>query len=164
MPQQALQTVQTVVDDVVGARQHLPGALLPILHGIQEALGYIPGDAVARVATGLNLSRAEVHGVVSYYHFFRSEAPGRHVVQVCRAEACRSMGAEALWAHACNQLGCASEGDSGHGHKSADGQYTLEPVFCLGLCALSPAITVNEKLHARVSAEKFDRLLAAVAS
>lgn len=153
--------ILTVVDDVLQARRHMPGALLPILHGVQDALGYIPSDAVARIATSLNLSRAEVHGVVSYYHFFRSEAPGRHVVQICRAEACRSMGSEGLWAHACGQLGCTGEGDSGHALKSADGAYTLEPVFCLGLCALSPAMTVNEKVHARVSVEKFDRVMAA---
>lgn len=159
MPQH---TILNVVDDVLQARRHMPGALLPILHGVQDALGYIPSDAVSRIATSLNLSRAEVHGVVSYYHFFRSEAPGQHVVQICRAEACRSMGAEDLWAHACSKLGCASEGDSGHGLKSADGVYTLEPVFCLGLCALSPAMTVNEKVHARVSVEKFDRVLAEV--
>lgn len=155
------ETIRTVVDDVLHARRHMPGALLPILHGIQDALGYIPSDAVAQVAASLNLSRAEVHGVVSYYHFFRSEAPGRHIVQICRAEACRSMGAEGLWAHACSQLGCSSEGDSGHGLRSADGVYTLEPVFCLGLCALSPAMTVNEKVHARVSVEKFDRVMMA---
>jgi len=154
------ESLLAVVDDVLHARKHLPGALLPILHGIQDALGYIPADAVPGIATSLNLSRAEVHGVISYYHFFRSEAPGRHVVQICRAEACRSMGAENLWAHACSQLGCVSEGDSGHGLKSADGRYTLEPVFCLGLCALSPAMTVNDTVHARVSIEKFDRVIA----
>lgn len=159
------ESIRTVVDEVIGARQHMPGALLPILHGIQEALGHVPAEAVEPVAAALNLSRAEVHGVVSYYHFFRREAPGRHVVQVCRAEACRSMGAEALWAHASQRLGCpspAGHADSGHGVRSADGAYTLEPVFCLGLCASSPAITVDEKLHARVSPEKFDRLLARV--
>ena len=134
------------------------GALLPILHEVQDALGHIPREVVPQIAEGLNLSRAEVHGVVSYYHHFRAAAPGRHVVQVCRAEACQSMGADALLAHAEQQLGC--EVHQGHGSSSADGRFTLEPVFCLGLCASSPALTIDGKLHARVTPAGFDKLIA----
>jgi formate dehydrogenase subunit gamma len=136
------------------ARWHAePGALLPILHHVQEAIGYIPSSCVAAIAQGLNLSRAEVHGVVTYYHHFRSEPPGRHAIQVCQAEACRAMGAQALMAHAQARLGCAAHG------LSADGRYSLEPVYCLGLCAMSPAITVGKQPHARMDAQRFDRLL-----
>lgn len=134
-----------------------PGALLPILHEVQDALGHIPREVVPQIADGLNLSRAEVHGVVTYYHHFRQEPPGRHVVQVCRAEACQSMGADALLAHAEQRLGCATHG--GHGATSADGRYTLAPVFCLGLCASSPAIVIDDKLHARMTPARFDALV-----
>ena len=146
-------SAQTSVSQVLASRKDLPGALMPILHGIQDSLGYIPRESVDEIARELNLSRADVHGVITYYHHFRSEPAGRHVVQICRAEACRSMGAEALWAHACLKLGCDGKGTT------ADGAVTLEPVYCLGLCASSPAIMVDEKVHARVGPEKFDRLL-----
>ncbi len=130
-----------------------PGALLPILHHVQEAVGHIPSSAVPLIAEGLNLSRAEVHGVVTYYHHFRTEPPGRHAIQICQAEACRAMGAQALMAHAQQRLGCAAHG------RSADGRYSLEPVYCLGLCAMSPAIMVDERPHARLSAQRFDKLV-----
>jgi formate dehydrogenase subunit gamma len=130
-----------------------PGALLPILHQVQDAVGCIPASAVPLIAEGLNLSRAEVHGVVTYYHHFHTEPPGRHAIQICQAEACRAMGAQALMAHAQARLGCAAHG------KSADGRYSLEPVYCLGLCAMSPAIMVGEQPHARVSAQRFDKLV-----
>ena len=148
------ESVQANVSQVLASRKHLPGALLPILHGIQDAVGHIPREAVDEIARELNLSRAEVHGVVTYYHYFRCEPAARHVVQICRAEACQSMGAEALWAHACAHLG-----SDGHG-LTKDGAFTLEPVYCLGLCSSSPAMTVDEKVHARVGPEKFDRLVA----
>jgi formate dehydrogenase subunit gamma len=144
---------QQVVQDLVDRHRDQPGALLPLLHAIQEAVGHIPPAVVPLIAQGLNLSRAEVHGVITYYHFFRSEAPGRQVVQVCRAESCQARGAEALLAHAEQRLGCASH------HTRADGAVTLEPVYCLGLCAMSPAIMVGDKLHARMTAQKFDRLV-----
>jgi formate dehydrogenase subunit gamma len=132
----------------------MDGALLPVLHGVQRRLGHIPRDAVPVIAKALNLSRAEVHGVVSYYHHFRSELPGRCVVQVCRAEACQSMGADALLAHARSRTGCsAAEPDS------ADGRFTVEPVYCLGLCASSPAAMVGESLHARLTPQRLDSLL-----
>jgi len=149
-----------VTQAVLARHADEPGALLPILHEVQERLGHIPREVVPQIAEGLNLSRAEVHGVVTYYHHFRAEAPGRHVVQVCRAEACQAMGADALMAHAEHALGCHTQG--GHGGTSADGRYTLNPVFCLGLCASSPAVVVNDKLHARVTPAKFDKLIGAL--
>ena len=116
------ESVQATVSQVLLSKKHLPGALLPVLHGIQDAVGHVPREAVDEVARALNLSRAEVHGVVTYYHHFRSEPAGHHVVQICRAEACQSMGAQALWDHACLRLG-----RNGHG-TTQDGMFTLEPV------------------------------------
>jgi formate dehydrogenase subunit gamma len=133
---------------IIAAQQHRPGALLPILHDIQDALGYIPADAVAQIASALNLSRAEVHGVITFYHHFRTEAPARHTIQICCAEACQSMGAERLVEHAEKKL-------AGRKH----GEVALQPVYCLGLCATSPALMIDEELHARVTPEKFDALL-----
>ena len=131
-----------------------PGDLLPVLHKIQDAVGYIPRSAIADIAGAFNLSRAEVHGVVTFYHHFRSQPPGRHQIQVCRAEACQSMGAETLLEHAQQALGCKLHG------KSADGRFSLEPVFCLGQCATSPAIMIDDKVHAKVSPVRFDKLIA----
>jgi formate dehydrogenase subunit gamma len=133
-----------------------PGGLLPALHEVQELVGWIPPEAVADIATAFNLSRAEVHGVITYYHHFRSQPAGRHVVQVCRAEACQAMGADALLAHAERRLGCGVHANS------ADGRYTLEPAFCLGLCASSPSVRVGDRLHSRLTPEKFDRVIAAL--
>lgn len=133
-----------------------PGALLPVLHAVQDELGYIPASAVGQIASGLNLSRAEVHGVVTYYHHFRSSPPGRHVVQICRAEACQACGADELLAQASQLLGCAA------GHTRADGQVTLEPVYCLGLCATSPALQVDGRLHGRVTPQAMQRIAAAL--
>jgi formate dehydrogenase subunit gamma len=143
------------VRQIIDAKRAMPGALLPILHDIQHALGHIPADAVPLVADALNLSRAEVHGVISYYHHFRDKPAGRHVVQVCRAEACQARGADALVAHAKAALGC------GFHHTSADGAVTLEPVFCLGHCAVGPNIAIDDALFARVSPQRFDQLMAA---
>ncbi|MBB5391123.1 MULTISPECIES: formate dehydrogenase subunit gamma [unclassified Herbaspirillum] len=140
---------------IIAERKGMAGAMLPILHGIQEKLGYIPSDVVPMVADGLNVSRAEVHGVVSFYHFFRQQPPGRHVVQVCRAEACQARGADALAGHAQEMLGCAFH------ETTADGQFTLEPVYCLGQCACGPNIMIDDDLHARVGADKFQRLVQA---
>ena len=131
-----------------------PGALLPILHDVQDALGFVPSAAVPPIATSLNVSRAEVHGVVTYYHHFRAAPAARHVVQICRAEACQARGAEALLAHAQRHLGCGAQG------LSMDGEFTLEPVYCLGLCTISPALMLDGELHARVTPEAFDDLVA----
>jgi formate dehydrogenase subunit gamma len=124
------------------------------LHAVQDALGHVPKDAVPLIAEALNLSRAEVHGVVTYYHHFRSEIPGRHVVQVCRAEACQACGADALLAQAEKLLGCPTHGTR------ADGAVSLEPVFCLGLCALSPAVMVGDQLHGLVTPKKMQQIVA----
>ena len=149
-------TCQTILK-LIAAKRHLPGALLPILHDIQETVGYVPASAVSDIAQQLNLSRAEVHGVVTFYHFFRHEPAGKTVVQICRAEACQSMGSDKLWAHACRRLNT-------QGGTTTDGAVTLEPVYCLGLCSSSPAMAIDDKLHARVDADKFDRLVESTGS
>ena len=149
--------VDSAVQGVLAQLAGEPGALLPILHALQDALGYVPPDSVPTIADALNLSRAEVHGVISYYHHFHSSPPTPHTVQVCRAEACQSMGAEALLAHARQHLGCGMHAQSG------DGVFTVEAAYCLGLCASSPAITVDGQVHARMTPQKFDALLARVA-
>lgn len=144
------------VRQAIAELAHLPGALLPLLHRIQDALGYVPTEAVPLLAQALNLSRAEVHGVLSYYHHFRTQPPGRHVLQLCRAEACQARGGEALWAQACARLGCA---DAEHGGRSADGRLSLSAVYCLGLCASSPAMALDTQVHARLSPARLDALL-----
>lgn len=144
-------------DDLV-ARHAKPGAtLMAVLHAIQDEAGFVPPGVVAPLAKAMNLSRAEVHGVLTYYHDFRTEPPPRVVVQLCRAEACRSMNTEALAQHIESHTGCQFDARR-HGHAPADGQVGLESVYCLGQCALSPAMTVNGKLHARVTPQKFDAL------
>jgi formate dehydrogenase subunit gamma len=143
---------------LLAAHAHQPGALLPLLHAVQDLRGYIPTEAVQPIARALNLSRAEVHGVITYYHFFRTTPPGKHVVQVCRAESCQACGSEALMSLAEKTLGCAS-----HSTRE-DGQVSLEPVYCLGLCSSSPAIQIDERLHARVTPERLTQLLSKVAA
>jgi formate dehydrogenase subunit gamma len=140
---------------VIGAHRTTPGALLPILHGIQDRLGHVPDDAVPAIADALNVSRAEVHGVLTYYHHFRRQPKAAHVVQVCRAEACQARGAEALAGHVRAALGCDFHGTS------ADGRVALEPVYCLGHCAVGPNVAIDDKPYARVTAGRFDALLAA---
>ncbi|HEX5206647.1 MAG TPA: formate dehydrogenase subunit gamma [Steroidobacteraceae bacterium] len=130
-----------------------PGPLLEVLHAIQAELGYVPPAAVPLVAEELNLSRAEVHGVVSFYHYFRSTPPGAHTVSVCRAESCQAVGGEALAAHARQRLGVDFH------QTTPDGRYSLEPVYCLGNCACSPAVMIDGQLHGRVTPERFDALL-----
>lgn len=146
--------VRAAVLDAVAAHAHRPGALLPVLHAVQEALDHVPPDATALIAHELNLSRAEVHGVVSFYPHFRREKPGRHVLQLCRAEACQALGAAALEAHAKATLGVDFH------TTTADGAITLEAVYCLGNCALGPALLVDgAKLCGRVTARAFDRIV-----
>ena len=145
---------QALAQNAAQALKHQPGALLPILHCIQDELGFIPASVVPVVADALNLSRAEVHGVISYYPHFRTRPPARHAVRICRAEACQAMGADALAAHAEQRLACAFH------ETRADGAVSLEPVYCLGLCAQSPALMIDGELHACVTPEKFDQLLA----
>ena len=145
---------QETVSAIVARLQDLPGALLPILHAVQEALGYVPSAAVPAIAEGLNLSRAEVHGVISFYHYFRETPPGRHTIHMCRAEACQSMNQPALEAHAKKALGVDFHGTT------ANGAFSFEPVYCLGNCACSPAIMVDGELYGRVTPERFDAILA----
>jgi formate dehydrogenase subunit gamma len=134
--------------------KNIPGALLPILHAVQQALHFVPKDAVPLIARELSLSVAEVHGVISFYHYFRQERPGRHVVHLCRAEACQALGAVQLEAHAKASLGIDFHGTT------ADGAITLEPVYCLGNCALGPSLMIDERLQGRVSTQRFDALMA----
>jgi formate dehydrogenase subunit gamma len=128
--------------------------LLPILHKVQERFGYVPARSLAVIADVLNLSRAEVYGVVSFYHDFRSEPPGEHVIRVCRAESCQAMGAVELVAHIKRKL------KLDFGQTSANQRFTLEPVYCLGNCACSPAITIDQEIYGRVTPRRFDDLLA----
>jgi formate dehydrogenase subunit gamma len=130
------------------------GALLPILHSIQDRLGYVPETAVPIVAEVLNLSRAEVHGVVTFYHFFRTRQPGKQTLYVCRAEACQSMGSRALESYAREKLGVDFH------ETTADGRFSLEPIYCLGNCACSPAVMVDETVYGRVTPERLDEILA----
>ncbi|MGD9538785.1 MAG: formate dehydrogenase subunit gamma [Alphaproteobacteria bacterium] len=138
---------------LIDEHKHAPGALLPILHALQDAFGYVDAAAVPLIASALNLSRAEVHGVISFYHDFRDAPPGRHVVKLCRAEACQSMGSARLIDHVKQRLGIDFH------QTSADGRYTLEPVFCLGDCSCAPALTIDGKVHGRVDPARFDALL-----
>lgn len=140
--------------EVVASHQGLEGPLLPILHRLQETFGYIPEPAVPMVAEALNLSRAEVHGVVTFYHDFRSEPAGRHVLKLCRAEACQACGGDALAARAERKLGVET------GATSPDGRVTLEAVYCLGLCSVSPAAMLDGRIVARLDDKKLDALIA----
>jgi formate dehydrogenase subunit gamma len=142
------------IRELIAQHHAQPGPLLLVLHAIQDEYGHIPAGAPALIAAGLNLSRAEVHGVISFYHHFRRSPPGAHVLQLCRAEACQSMQAEALAAHAFRRLGI------GFHETTADGRYTLEPVYCLGNCACAPALMLDGQLHGRVTRARLDELLA----
>ncbi len=148
----------TTVRGVLERRAGMPGALLPILHDVQDALGHIPAHVVPEIAAALGLSRAEVHGVITYYQHFRTEPAGRHVLQICRAESCQAMGADQLLTHAKQRLGCDLHGTT------PDGAFSLEPVYCLGLCASSPAMMFDDEPHARVTPQMFDALVARAGS
>lgn len=145
---------QSQVASIVDQHRDLPGALLPLLHAIQAEFGFVPDDAVPVIASGLNLSRAEVHGVISFYHDFKTHPVGRHSVQICRAEACQAMGSRQLETHAKESLGID------YHQTTADGSISLEPVYCLGNCACSPSVRIDNRIYARVDREKFDSLVA----
>jgi formate dehydrogenase subunit gamma len=135
-----------------------PGPLLEVLHAVQAALGFIPPHSIGQIAEGLNLSRADVHGVVTFYHHFRCAPPGRHVLQVCRAESCQAVGGEALAEHARTRLGVDF-------HESTpDGRLSLEPVYCLGNCACSPAVMLDGRPYGRMTPARLDALLAGLNS
>jgi formate dehydrogenase subunit gamma len=142
-----------IVNDAIATLKDRPGALLPILHAVQDALGFVPPSAVPQIAAGLNLSRAEIHGVISFYHYFRDTPPGRHTVRVCRAEACQSMNGRDLEHHARQRLGIAFH------QTTADGRFSLEPVYCLGNCSCAPSIMIDGHLYGRVSALRFDAII-----
>jgi formate dehydrogenase subunit gamma len=133
--------------------QHLPGALLPILHALQDDFGYIDEAALPMIADALNISHADVHGVISFYHDFRRTQPGRHTLQVCRAEACQSMGCEKMIRHLEKRL------EIRLGETTPDRSFTLNAVYCLGNCALSPAMMLDGKLYGRVSPDVADFLI-----
>jgi formate dehydrogenase subunit gamma len=130
-----------------------PGALLPILHAVQEEFGYVSEAAVPHIASALNLSRAEVHGVISFYHLIRTTPPGKKVVYICRAESCQAMGSVALETHARQKLGID------YHQTTSDGELSLEPVYCLGNCTCSPSVMIDDKLYSRVDASRFDELI-----
>lgn len=148
----------TEITSLIADLKAKPGALLPILHAIQDRLGYVPAEAVPVIAKELNLTRAEVHGVVTFYHHFRSQAPGRYVVQLCQAESCQAMGSAMLTAAVKERLGIDFH------QTTRDKAFTLEPVYCLGNCALSPAVMINGNVYGRVTVERgrqvLDELLA----
>lgn len=139
--------------EVIAAHSGGEGPLLPILHALQETFGHVPQAAVPMVAEALNLSRAEVHGVVTFYHDYREAPAGKHVVKLCRAEACQAMGCEDLVARAEARLATKC------GTTSADGRVTLEPIYCLGLCATAPSALVDGRVVGRLDAKKLDAIL-----
>lgn len=151
MPQLVLERIQTHI----AAHKATPGGLLPLLHAIQDDVGYIPEESYVHISKALNLSVAEVHGVVSFYHHFRTQPPGKHILHICRAESCQAMGSEHLEIHAKSKLGID------YHQTSRSGNITLEPIYCLGNCALSPAIMLDEKVYGRVSRTRLDELIAA---
>lgn len=152
---QTTQDVSTVIiDALIAKHQHQPGALMPLLHAIQDTVGSVPESCYTSISKALSLSVAEVHGVVTFYHHFRTHKPGRHIMQICRAESCQAMGSEALEAHAKQCLGID------YHETTADGAITLEPVYCLGNCALSPSVMIDEEVYGRVSPAELDALIA----
>ena len=148
------QETSALVDALIKKHQHQPGALLPLLHAIQDEIGYVPESCYAPISKGLSLSVAEVHGVVTFYHHFRTHKPGRHIVQICRAESCQAMGSEALEAHAKKCLNIE------YHQTSSDGAISLEPVYCLGNCALSPSVMMDDEVYGRMSVEDLEALIA----
>jgi len=153
-----METAQTwdraAVERIATSLKHKPGALMVILRRVQDTLGWVPAEAIPIIAKILNRSRAEVHGVVTFYHDFRHHPPGKNLVKVCRAESCQAMGAVALAEHIKSRLGCD------FGETTADGVFTLDAIYCFGNCACSPAVEINGKLLGRVTPEHFDQSLA----
>jgi formate dehydrogenase subunit gamma len=145
---------RAAVESIAHSLKDKPGALMVILRRVQDSLGWVPHDAVPLIAKILNLSRAEVHGVVTFYHDFRHQPAGKNIVKVCRAESCQAMGAVALAEHIKTRLNCD------FGQTSADGSFTLDAVYCLGNCACSPAVVLNGKLLGRTTPDSFDHALA----
>lgn len=147
-------------DELVRRHFSPAASLIAVLHAIQDEAGFVPPEVVAPLARAFNLSRAEVHGVITYYHHFRTHPPAPVTIALCRAEACRSMGTEALAQHIEARTGCRFDAAHGDGNGTAhDAQVELESVYCLGQCALSPSMTINGTLHVKVTPIKFDALI-----
>jgi formate dehydrogenase subunit gamma len=140
--------------EIIARHARLEGATLVILHALQQAFGYVPEPAIPMVASALNLSRAEVHGVFTFYHDFRHQPAGRHVLKLCRAEACQAAGGDALAARAEAKLGISL------GHTTADERVTLEPIYCLGLCATAPSAMLDGRVVGRLDEARLDALVA----
>ena len=156
MPATAPAPSPQIIQQIVNAHLHLEGPLLPILHALQDEFGHVPAEAAPAICAALNISKAELHGVVSFYHDFRENPAGRHVLKICRAEACKSVGADALAEATLRKLGLDWHGTS------ANGAVTVEPVYCLGLCACGPAVMVDDRVVARVDEARMGKLLAEV--
>ncbi len=140
--------------EIIAEHRHLEGATLPILHALQEAFGHVPEPAIPMIATALSLSRAEVHGVFTFYHDFRHHPAGKHVLKLCRAEACQAAGGDALAARAEAKLGISL------GNTTADERVTLEPIYCLGLCATAPSAMLDGRVVGRLDEARIDALVA----
>jgi formate dehydrogenase subunit gamma len=147
---------EALVQEIIVAHRNMEGPALPILHAVQEALGHVPESAIPMIADALNISRAEMHGVVTFYHDFRREPAGRHVLKLCRAEACQAAGGHAIEERIRQKLGI------GFGETSADGRVTLDAVYCLGLCATAPSAMVDGRLVGRLDPAGADRIVAEV--
>ena len=146
--------MNTTLEALIQAHRDQAGALLPILHAIQDQFGYVPAEATPLIAKSLNLSRAEVHGVISFYHHFRTTPSGKHTLQICRAESCQAMGSRELEAHAKAALGID------YHQTTADGAISLEPVYCLGNCACSPSVRIGDAVQGRMDTAQLDALIA----
>ena len=142
-----------IVSDAILKYADVPGGLMPLLHEIQADLGFIPRESVAEIAKGVGLSRAEVHGVISFYHDFHDTPRGEKTIHLCRAEACQAVGSRHLESHVKQRLGVD------FGGTTADGRFSLEPVYCLGNCACGPSVRIGDEVFARVDADRFDALL-----
>ena len=147
----ALQTEK--IQTHIAQHKTMPGALLPLLHAIQDDLGYVPEDAYLPISKALALSVAEVHGVVTFYHHFRRHPPGRHILQICRAESCQAMGSEKLETAIKAKLGID------YHQTTPDGAITLEPIYCLGNCACSPAVMLDDEVYGRMDSQKAAELI-----
>jgi formate dehydrogenase subunit gamma len=144
------------IDALIASHQHMPGALMPLLHAIQDNIGYVPEAVYPKIGKALALSVAEVHGVVTFYHHFRTHPAGKHILQICRAESCQAMGSEKLEADVKAQLGVD------YHQTTADGEITLLPVYCLGNCACSPAVMMDEEVYGRMNHQKVAELISEV--
>ena len=147
----AIKYDKIIASEIISQFGGRPEMLVQVLHALVEPYGYISEEAIRQVASELNLSRAEVHGVVSFYHDFRTSPPAKHVLKICQAEACQAMGSRQLTAHAESKLGVEMHGSTDN--------VTLEPVYCLGNCACSPAVIIDDKVYGRVDANKLDKLI-----